>query len=211
GGSVSGVNSLWFGDAATRSATTIPVNTSAGGMLSFYLRLGNSSFPWETVDIPGEGIVLEYSTNSGTSWTLMGTYDTSTFYSWTQVTTNIPIAALSAATQFRWRQLSHSGTCCDHWALDDISIDAGPTPLSILTQPISQTVKSGSNVTFTVSAQGSFPLIYRWQKNGTNLLDGGRVSGATDATLNIATALESDSGQYSVLITNNYGSVTSSN
>jgi len=90
------------------------------------------------VDIPGEGIVLEYSTNNGASWTLMGTYDTSTFYSWTQVTTNIPSGALSAATQFRWRQLSHSGTCCDHWALDDINIDAGPTPPSILTQPSNQ-------------------------------------------------------------------------
>src|SRR5205823_10681481 len=62
----------------------------------------------------------------------------------------------------------------------------------------------------TVSAQGSFPLIYRWQKNGTNLLDGGRVSGATNATLNISTVLESDSGQYSVVVTNSYGSVTSS-
>ena len=210
GGSVSGVNSLWFGDAGTRYAATIPVNTSAGGSLSFYLRLGNgASAPWETVDIPAEGIVLEYSTNSGTTWTLMGTYDTATFYNWTQVTTNIPVGALSAATQFRWRQLSHSGTCCDHWALDDISIDAGPTPPAILVQPISQTIKSGSNVTFAVSAQGSFPLAYRWQKNGTNIFDGGRISGTTNAILNISTALESDGGQYAVVITNNYGSVTS--
>ncbi|HSU55216.1 MAG TPA: M36 family metallopeptidase, partial [Candidatus Dormibacteraeota bacterium] len=210
GGSISGVNSLWFGDAGTRSAATIPVNTSAGGMISFYLRLGNGSFPWETVDIPGEGIVLEYSTNNGASWTVMGTYDTSTFYGWTQVTTNIPGGAVSAATEFRWRQLSHSGTCCDHWALDDVSIDAGPTPPSIFTQPVSQTVKSGSNVTFTISAQGSFPLIYKWRKNGTNLLDGGRISGATNTALNISTLVESDSGQYSVLVTNIYGSVTSS-
>ena len=211
GGSVSGVNSLWFGDAGTRSATTIPVNTSGGGTISFYLRLGNGSYPWEEVDIPGEGIVLEYSTNNGATWTLMGTYNTSTFYSWTQVTTNIPTGALSAATQFRWRQLSHSGACCDHWALDDISIDAGPTPPSILTQPISQTLKSGSNVTFTVAVQGSFPLIYQWRKDGTNLIDGGRIWGATNATLSISTLLESDSGQYSVVVTNLYGSATSSN
>src|SRR3954453_14538306 len=109
----------------------------------------------------------------------MGTYDTPIFYNWTQVTTNLPAGALSAATQFRWRQLSHSGTCCDHWALDDISIDAGPSPPAILTQPANQSAKSGSNVTFTVAAQGSFPLIYQWRKDGTNLSNGGRISGAT--------------------------------
>jgi len=211
GDSISPVNSLWFGDGGTRSATTIPVNTSAGGSISFYLRLGNGSFPWEMVDIPAEGIVLEYSTNSGASWNIMGTYDTSTYYNWTQVTTNIPIGALSSATQFRWRQLNHSGTCCDHWALDDISIDAGPTPPFIQTQPLSQTVKSGSNVTFTISAQGSFPLSFQWYKDGTNVLNGGRISGATTSTLNLSTVVESDSGQYSVLITNMYGTLMSSN
>jgi uncharacterized repeat protein (TIGR01451 family) len=212
GGSISPMNSLWFGDAGSRFAATIPINTSSGGSISFYLHLANGpSAPWENVDIPTEGIVLEYSTNSGVTWTVMGTYDTATYYNWTQVTTNIPLGAISPATQFRWRQLSHSGTCCDHWALDDISVDAGPTPPSILTQPASQTVKSGSNVTFTVSAQGSFPLIYQWSKDGVNLVDGGRISGSTSATLVISPTLESDSGQYSVLVTNIYGTTTSSN
>ena len=211
GGSVSPVNSLWFGDAGSRFAATIPINTSAGGTISFYLRLGNSSYPWEQVDLPAEGIVLEYSTNNGASWTVMGTYDTTTFYNWTQINTNIPAGALSAATQFRWRQLSNSGSDFDHWAIDDVSIDAGPTPPYILTQPVSSTVKVSSNVTFTVSAQGSFPLNYQWRKNGTNLSDGGRITGATTATLSISNLAENDSGQYSVVVTNVYGSVTSSN
>src|SRR6185503_2696293 len=116
GGSVSGVNSLWFGDAGSRFAATIPMDTSAGGTINFYLRLGSGGVaPWEMVDLPGEGIVLEYSTNNGASWTVMGTYNTTTFYSWTQVTTAIPPGAFSPATEFRWRQLTHSGTCCDHW------------------------------------------------------------------------------------------------
>ncbi len=211
GGSVSGVNSLWFNDAGSRFAATVPLNTSSGGSISFYLRLGNSSYPWENVDIPAEGIVLEYSTNNGAIWTIMGTYDTATFYNWTQVATNLPAASLSTATQFRWRQLSHSGSTFDNWALDDISIDAGPTPPSILTQPASQTARSGSNVVFSVSAQGSSPLSYQWRKDGTNLVSSARISGATNATLSISSLLESDSGLYSVLVTNQYGSVTSSN
>ncbi len=212
GGSVSGANSLWFGDAGTRSATTIAVDTSAGGSINFYLHLGNGpAAPWENVDLPDEGIVLEYSINNGATWTIMGTYNTTTFYNWTQVTTNIPPGAMSSATQFRWRQLTHSGTCCDHWALDDISIDAGPTPPFFTSQPASQTVKSGNSVAFSVSVQGSSPLFYLWLKDGTNLSNGGRISGADTATLSISNTLESDSGQYSVLVTNIYGPATSSN
>lgn len=212
GGSVSGLNSLWFGDADARSATTTAVNTTAGGSLSFYLRFGNGeSAPWEIVELPSEGVVLECSTNSGSSWTTLGSYGTATFYNWTQVTLTLPTGALGLATQFRWRQLSHSGTCCDHWALDDIRIDAGPSSPTVLNQPASQTVKSGLNGSFTVSAQGSFPLIYQWRKDGANLANGGRIAGATHATLNISSVLESDSGAYSVLVTNLYGSIISSN
>lgn len=35
----------------------------------------------------------------------------------------IPANTQSSAALFRWRQLSHSGSCCDHWALDDVRID----------------------------------------------------------------------------------------
>ena len=60
GGKVSGVNSLWFGDAGTRSATSRPLDPSSGGSINFYLRFGNGSNPWETADLPAEGVVLGY-------------------------------------------------------------------------------------------------------------------------------------------------------
>src|ERR1019366_8014598 len=43
------------------------------------------------------------------------------------------------------------------------------TPPSIVTQPQSQTVGVGSNVTFTVTASGTAPLSYQWRLNGTNI------------------------------------------
>jgi hypothetical protein len=52
---------------------------------------------------------------------------------------------------------------------------------------------------------------YQWQQNGTNLVEGGNVSGATANTLSIMGVSESDAGIYSVVLTNSYGSVTSSN
>ncbi|MDB6018342.1 MAG: hypothetical protein JWR19_2831 [Pedosphaera sp.] len=211
GGSVSGTKALWFGNAGTRSATTVPLDTSLGGGISFYLRLGNGgAAPWELVDLPAKGIVLEYSTTGGVNWTNLGTYASTNFYLWTRVTTNLPAGAMSVATQFRWRQLSNGGTCCDQWALDDISIDARPTPPTIPVPLADQSVRGGSNVTFTALAQGSQPLIYQWLKNGTNLTDEGRISGTTSATLSLATVVESDSGQYSVLVTNSFGAASSS-
>ena len=149
---------MWFGDAGSRFATTRPIDTTSGGTISFDLRLANgSSSPWENVDIPDEGVVLEYSTNGGTSFTVAGTYDTATYYNWTAITLPIPSAAQSPATQFRWRQLSNSGTGYDHWALDNVTVETRPIP-SILAQPASQTVPSGGNATFTVLAGGSTPL-----------------------------------------------------
>ena len=84
------------------------------------------------------------------------------------------------------------------------------TPPRITAPPVSQTVRPGTNVTFCVIASGSLPLSYQWRKNGTNLVDGGRIAGATNLCVTIANVVESDSGQYSVLVTNAYGATNSS-
>ncbi|HBA82551.1 MAG TPA: hypothetical protein DCZ95_00510 [Verrucomicrobia bacterium] len=128
GGFVSGPNSLWFGDNGDRWAVTRPLDARGGGSLSFWLRLGyGSSAFWETADLPNEGVVLEYSAQGGMDWVEMGRYTTTDYYSWTQINAVIPFAAQGSAMQFRWRQLSNSGLYCDHWALDDVTIDTLPT------------------------------------------------------------------------------------
>jgi hypothetical protein len=54
------------------------------------------------------------------------------------------------------------------------------------------------------------PLSFQWQKDGVNLSDDGRVSGATSATLTISSVQLADAGNYSVVVSNPYGSVASS-
>ena len=127
GGFVSSPNSLWFGDASDRFASTRTLNTSSGGPLSFWLRFGNGwSNTWETVDLPAEGVVVEYSADGGTNWTTFGRYNTTNFYSWTHVSMPIPVSAQGPAMRFRWRQLSNSGIEFDHWALDNVLISTMP-------------------------------------------------------------------------------------
>jgi hypothetical protein len=83
-------------------------------------------------------------------------------------------------------------------------------PPGILTQPMSQTVIAGTNLSFSVTAFGTPPLNYQWRFQGTNLINGGQFSGVTTPTLTINNVLSANAGGYSVLITNMAGSVTSS-
>jgi len=80
-------------------------------------------------------------------------------------------------------------------------------PPAILTQPASQTVSTGANAVFSVSASGA--STYRWMKGGVDLSDGGNIGGAASATLTISNAQVADAGNYSVRVGNGFGQVTS--
>jgi hypothetical protein len=68
----------------------------------------------------------------------------------------------------------------------------------------------GQTFSNSVVAAGASPLAYQWQFNGTNLVDGGRVLGSQSNVLMVASAEIGDAGNYQVIVTNNYGAVTSS-
>ncbi len=78
-------------------------------------------------------------------------------------------------------------------------------PPRILSQSSSQTVDLGETVTLKVTAVGTEPLAYQWQHNGTTLPD------ATEATLTLADVQLNEAGDYVVIVTNELGSITSSN
>jgi hypothetical protein len=82
-------------------------------------------------------------------------------------------------------------------------------PPAIITQPQSQSVLSYNSATFTVVATGTAPLNYQWRKNGTNLIDGGNISGSTTASLNLAVVTLADAGNYDVVVSNPYATSNS--
>jgi uncharacterized repeat protein (TIGR03803 family) len=79
----------------------------------------------------------------------------------------------------------------------------------ITAQPASQAVVIGANALFNVAVSGARPFFYRWQRNGTNLVDGGNLSGSTNRTLSLVNVSLADAGTYSVLVSNTLASVTS--
>lgn len=78
-------------------------------------------------------------------------------------------------------------------------------PPGINTQPLGQTVPVGSNVVFSVAATGTAPLSYQWKFNGSPL------AAATESNYSISNVQSNHLGDYSVVITNMAGSITSSN
>lgn len=105
------------------------------------------------------------------------------------------------------KPLRFCGQPSDRAARAEVRPSATPANLTapfIVTQPVSQTVNSGGSVAFTLQATGSFPLHYQWRKDGIALSD------ATNAAFNLTNAHSGHAGNYTVVVSNATGSITSS-
>ena len=86
---------------------------------------------------------------------------------------------------------------------------ATDTPLTLIaptitTQPAAQSVTEGQTATFSVTAAGTAPLTYQWQKDSTD------ISGATSSTYTTPATSSTDNGAlYSVVVFNGAGTATS--
>lgn len=98
------------------------------------------------------------------------------------------------------------------------SVESAPATLTVTVtavapviqqQPEPATVVAGQTATFAVIASGAPAPSYRWRKDGVDLSDGGGITGATTATLQIASTVAASGGAYSVVVTNTAGEVES--
>jgi hypothetical protein len=78
-------------------------------------------------------------------------------------------------------------------------------PPTIVQGPVNQTSSVPRSITFSVTATGAQPLSYQWQKDGASL------AGASGTALVLPSVTRTNSGSYSVVITNLYGIAVSSN
>ena len=108
-----------------------------------------------------------------------------------------------SGNQYRVVGTNSAGTATSNAAT--LTVNTAPT---ITTQPTSQTVNAGQNVTFVVGANGTPTPTYQWQLSSgggpfTNLTNAAPYSGVTTATLTITGAAAGLSGnQYRALVTN---------
>src|SRR5262249_27551808 len=74
----------------------------------------------------------------------------------------------------------------------------------ITLEPLTQTVFSGSDVTFVAAARGSLPLTYQWTVNDVDL------AGQTNTTLRLTGVTTNATGLYRMIVTNARGTTASS-
>ncbi|MEX2484685.1 MAG: PKD domain-containing protein [Brumimicrobium sp.] len=124
---------MWMGNTTTapRTLETAPLDLSCGGEICFDLRFSTQGggAPCEGPDLANEGVHLEYSTNNGNTWTQIHYFDPNggfdaTMTSWNNYCFPLPAAAQTPNTIIQWFQGGASGTCCDHWGIDNVVISA---------------------------------------------------------------------------------------
>jgi hypothetical protein len=134
-------NALWFGRIpGSRSVTTSALNVANGGTIDFNFRGGNEDVDgriyWENAEFPNEWVNLAYSTDGGSTFNDFLTLSTQANIGqdptvWDSFSVEIPTAAWSSSTQFRWAQTFNHGPSTDHWALDNVTISGVPEPSSL--------------------------------------------------------------------------------
>src|SRR5439155_13602295 len=89
----------------------------------------------------------------------------------------------------------------------DVAFRSGSSSLAaptISTQPGNQTVVAGQSATFAVTAGGTAPMSYQWQKNGAS------IAGATSASYTTPATTTTDSGStFRVVVSNAPGTIAS--
>jgi hypothetical protein len=86
-----------------------------------------------------------------------------------------------------------------------LGLTTSSQPPSIIAQPQNLTVNPGQDATFSVTAVGAAPLNYQWRSNGVAIPTG------TNSSLILTNVQASFAANYSVFVTNAFGSATSSN
>ncbi len=91
------------------------------------------------------------------------------------------------------------------YGLTGLRVEETHRLVTITNQPKGGIILPGKFHFFTVGASGTPPLYYQWQKDGTN------IPNATIATYLIPSATSNHTGVYSVIVSNSFSSMVSTN
>ena len=154
---------------------------------------------WDVSNTLPHGIIVQGATLVGNLWVI----NDATATSGVLTITGAPTApGTFNFTVDAWQNTNLSGSVTSGGTTIYVTGVAETAP-AITVQPASQTVTAGAGVILGISASGSPTLTYQWFKNGT------AITGATGATFAIASAQPTDSGSYTVAVTNAVSTVTS--
>ncbi len=152
-----------------------------------------------TVAATGEGTLAYAWQKNGVALTNGGHYA-----GVTTATLTVSDADAGDAGYYRCAVTNTGGTTYSNQAL--LALKAATI---IGTQPLSQTIDYGATATLSVTASGTGSLSYQWRKDDTDLTNGGGVTGAQAATLQITGFGLGQDGSYRCAVTAECGTVLS--
>jgi hypothetical protein len=168
----------------TNSGSTVVLNVSASVQQNAYGAALSQGYNWYKNGSPvfSQNII---GTNVSTGLTIGGatTSDSGTY---TVVVTNY-WGSITSATAI-------------------VTISSPPT---VTSQPSSKSSLVGQNATFSVTASGTAPLTFHWNKNNSPLSDVGAYTGTSTGTLSLTSLTANEGASYSVTVSNVSGSTNS--
>uniref|UniRef100_A0A673MNI9 Reelin n=1 Tax=Sinocyclocheilus rhinocerous TaxID=307959 RepID=A0A673MNI9_9TELE len=150
-GSISEGKALYFSSLGRREACTTPLDTThtRSVLVQFYIRIGGKNMG-STCSRPrsrNEGVIVQFSINNGVQWQLLRELDFGSFLEPQVVTIELPPAAKTPHTVFRWWQ-PQQGKHSAQWGLDNVLIG------------MNDSARSGFFDTF----DGTSPLRHNWYR-----------------------------------------------
>jgi uncharacterized delta-60 repeat protein len=177
-------------------------NPDAAG--SFLTSDGSLSIQWLRSGAAAETQRVNFfMTTDGTNWTDLGAATRFGSGGWV-----LPNPSVRYAVQIRGRAFVSGGTYNGSSSQLDHTVATGAA--TITSQPASKTLSFGAVAQFAIIGGGT-PATFRWYKDAIALTNDSRISGAQTPALVIANCSGLDSGNYSLVLSNSAGTVTSSN
>jgi len=174
---------------------TIQTTPGQNYLLSFWLDNPKSG--------TGQQFLVDWNTN-GVSTNQIYFISSPGILAWNQLAFVVKATDTNATLQFGAENPP------DGFGLDDVSLLAVFGPSFTSQPPTNLTILAGNTVVVSATASGTAPLAYQWLKNGASLANGGDISGVTTTNLTFTGVTTNDSANYTLVITNAYGSITSS-
>jgi gliding motility-associated-like protein len=156
-GGADGTPHAWM-DANTsvpRTLTSTGYNltsATAGVTICFDLLFAEQggNAPCEGPDESDEGVYFQYSVNGGATWIDIHYFDPNGGYdpqliNWSNWCFQIPAAAITSNTMFRWHQTADSGAGYDHWGIDNVQIVQNDVNAEIVWQHDGYSYGAGSS------------------------------------------------------------------
>ena len=159
-GVYSGDEALYFDNDFEREAITQAFTLTVFDTLSFYLKYASEWGSCEEVD-SGEHIEVSYRLIGTNTWVSIENFaDLSSYHSFNQINIVPDNAYINMPVQFRIRQVDHSGSGSDNWAIDDFEIKQSGSSISFSPNTTTIPASESQTINFTIYRNNRIAGVY---------------------------------------------------